>query len=108
MIMNPILPGFYPDPSIIRVEDDFYIVCSSFSYFPGVPIFHSRDLSHWEQIGYVLDRESQLPLTYEMISGGIFAPTIRYHEGTFYLITTNMSMGCKNFIVTAKDPKGPW
>lgn len=108
MIMNPILHGFYPDPSIVRVEDDFYIVCSSFSYFPGVPIFHSRDMSHWEQIGHVLDRESQLPLTYEMISGGIFAPTIRYHEGTFYMITTNMSMGCKNFIVTSKDPKGPW
>ena len=108
MIENPIIPGFYPDPSIVRVEDDFYLVTSSFSYFPGVPIFHSRDLSHWTQIGHVLDRESQLPLTYEMISGGIFAPTIRYHEGTFYMITTNTSMQGSNFIVTANDPKGPW
>ncbi|HHV11645.1 MAG TPA: glycoside hydrolase family 43 protein [Clostridiales bacterium] len=108
MINNPIIPGFYPDPSIVRVEDDFYLVTSSFSFFPGVPIFHSRDLTHWEQIGYVLDRPSQLPLTHEMISGGIFAPTIRYNKGTFYMITTNMSLGCKNFIVTAKDPKGPW
>ena len=108
MIANPMIPGFYPDPSIVRVEDDFYLVTSSFSFFPGVPIFHSKDLAHWEQIGHVLDRESQLPLTYEMISGGIFAPTIRYHEGTFYMITTNASMQGKNFIVTAKDPKGPW
>lgn len=108
MIQNPILPGFYPDPSICRVGEDFYLVTSSFSFFPGVPIFHSKDLSNWEQLGYVLDRSSQLPCSYEMLSGGIFAPTIRYHEGTFYMITTNMSMGCKNFIVTAKDPKGPW
>ncbi|HHV10829.1 MAG TPA: glycoside hydrolase family 43 protein [Clostridiales bacterium] len=108
MLTNPILSGFYPDPSIVRVEDDFYMVTSSFSFFPGVPIFHSRDLAHWEQIGHVLDRESQLSLTYEMISGGIFAPTIRYHEGTYYMITTNASMQGKNFIVTAKDPKGPW
>lgn len=108
MLKNPILPGFYPDPSICRVEDDFYIVTSSFSYFPGVPIFHSRDLENWRQIGHVLDRPEQLPLTYEMISGGIFAPTIRYHDGIFYMITTNMSMGCVNFVVTAEDPAGPW
>ena len=61
-LKNPLLPGFYPDPSICRVEDDFYMVTSSFSFFPGVPIFHSRDLAHWEQIGHVLDRPSQLPL----------------------------------------------
>ena len=83
MIQNPILPGFYPDPSICRVGDDFYMVTSSFSYFPGVPIFHSRDLKNWEQIGHVLDRPSQLWLTYEDISAGIFAPTIRYHDGIF-------------------------
>ena len=108
MIQNPILPGFHPDPSICRVGDDFYLVTSSFSFFPGVPIFHSRDLTNWEQLGYVLDRPSQLPCSYEMLSGGIFAPTIRYHEGTFYMITTNMSMGVKNFIVTAERPEGPW
>lgn len=108
MIENPIIPGFYPDPSIVRVEDDFYLVTSSFSFFPGIPIFHSKDLVNWEQMGNVLDRKSQLPLTYEMISGGIFAPTIRYHNGMFYVITTNASMQGNNFIVTAEDPKGPW
>lgn len=82
-IKNPLLPGFYPDPSIVRVEDDFYMVTSSFSFYPGVPVFHSRDLAHWEQIGHVLDRPSQLPLGADWISGGIFAPTIRYHEGLF-------------------------
>ena len=106
-LRNPLLPGFYPDPSIIRVEDDFYMVTSSFSYFPGVPIFHSRDLAHWEQIGHVLDRPSQLPLNADGISGGIFAPTIRYHDGLFYMITTNVDYG-GNFIVTAADPAGPW
>lgn len=103
---NPILKGFYPDPSICRVGDDFYIANSSFVYFPGVPIFHSRDLAHWEQIGHVLERESQLPLDGE-ISRGIFAPTIREHKGTFYMITTNVDQG-GNFVVTAKDPAGPW
>lgn len=108
MIHNPILPGFYPDPSICRVGDDFYMVTSSFSYYPGVPIFHSKDLAHWEQLGHVLNRPEQLPCGYEMLSGGIFAPTIRYHEGVYYMITTNMSLGEKNFIVTALDPAGPW
>jgi xylan 1,4-beta-xylosidase len=104
---NPIIPGFYPDPSICRVNDDYYIVTSSFEYFPGVPIFHSKDLVHWEQIGYVLTRKSQLPLEKTRSSGGIYAPTIRYHDGTFYMVTTNVDGG-GNFYVTAKDPKGPW
>lgn len=107
ILKNPLLPGFYPDPSICRVEDDFYMVTSSFSYYPGVPIFHSRDLAHWEQIGHVLDRPRQLPLDPYDISGGIFAPTIRYHEGLFYMITTNVNHG-GNFIVTAGKPEGPW
>lgn len=106
-LQNPILPGFYPDPSIIRVEDDFYLVTSSFCYFPGVPVFHSRDLAHWEQIGHVLERPSQLEVGCDNLSGGIFAPTIRYHEGIFYVITTNTDKG-GNFIVTATDPAGPW
>lgn len=106
-LINPLLPGFYPDPSICRVEDDFYMVTSSFSYFPGVPVFHSRDLRHWEQLGHVLDRPSQLPLDGRHISGGIFAPTIRYHGGLFYMITTNVNFG-GDFICTAKDPAGPW
>ncbi len=104
---NPILSGFYPDPSICRVGEDFYLVNSTFGYAPGVPVFHSKDLAHWEQIGNVLDREEQLVLDHEEISRGIFAPTIRYHKGTYYIITTNVSYR-DNFIVTAKDPAGPW
>jgi alpha-N-arabinofuranosidase len=106
-IKNPILPGFYPDPSICRVNKDYYLVTSSFSYFPGVPIFHSTDLAHWKQIGHVLNRPSQLNLIGQGISDGIFAPTIRYHKGIFYMITT-ASSGIGNFFVTAKNPAGPW
>jgi len=104
---NPILPGFYPDPSICRVGEDYYMVNSSFSFFPGVPIFRSSDLSHWKQIGYILDRPSQLNLTNQRISAGIYAPSIRYHDGIFYMITTLMPDG-GNFFVTAKNPAGPW
>ena len=102
---NPVLSGFYPDPSICRVGEDYYMVNSSFAYFPGIPVFHSRDLAHWEQIGNALDREEQLPLSGSEISRGIFAPTIRYHEGTYYIITTNVDHG-GNFVTTAQDPKG--
>jgi len=104
---NPILKGFYPDPSICRVGEDYYLVTSTFTYFPGVPIFHSRDLVHWEQIGHVLDRPSQLPLSEGEHSHGIFAPSLRYHEGTFYMVTTNVANG-GNFFVTAHNPAGPW
>ncbi|MDT8860219.1 glycoside hydrolase family 43 protein [Alkalihalobacillus sp. MEB130] len=104
---NPILPGFYPDPSICRVEDDFYMITSSFSLFPGVPIFHSTDLVNWEQIGHILDRKSQLHTTADHMTAGIMAPTLRYNNGTFYMITTNVSNKW-NFIVTASDPRGPW
>ena len=78
---NPVIPGFYPDPSLCRVGRDFYLVTSSFEYFPGVPIFHSRDLVHWQQIGHVLSRKSQLDLAGVASSGGIYAPTLRYHRG---------------------------
>lgn len=104
---NPILPGFYPDPSITRAGDDYYLVCSSFEYFPGVPIFHSQDLIHWTQIGHVLDRLSQLDIRSCNSSDGIYAPTIRYHDGTFYMITTDVR-GKGNFYVTATNPAGPW
>jgi xylan 1,4-beta-xylosidase len=104
---NPILPGFYPDPSICRVGEDYYIVTSSFAYFPGVPIFHSKDLVNWDQLGHVLDRPSQLNLDNQEQSRGIFAPTLRYNKGTFYMITTNVGKG-GNFIVTAENPAGPW
>jgi alpha-N-arabinofuranosidase len=104
---NPILRGFYPDPSVCRVGKDFYLVNSTFSYVPGVPVFHSRDLVNWVQIGNVLERESQLPLNKAEMSRGIFAPTIRHHNGVFYMITTNVDDG-GNFYVTATDPAGPW
>ena len=107
MLRNPLLPGFYPDPSICRVGDDFYMVTSSFSYFPGVPVFHSRDLAHWQQIGHCLHRPSQVPLDWQYISGGVYAPTIRWHDGLFYMVTTNVSHG-GNFYVTAEAPAGPW
>lgn len=107
---NPILPGCYPDPSICRVSDDYYLVTSTFEYFPGLPIFHSRDLIHWRQIGHVLDRASQLPLDEIRPSGGLYAPTIRHSQGVFYVINTLVDGKIKsgNFIVTATDPAGPW
>jgi alpha-N-arabinofuranosidase len=104
---NPVLPGFHPDPSICRVNGDFYLVTSSFEYFPGVPVFHSRDLVHWRQIGHCLTRPSQLPLAGAGASAGIWAPTLRYHDGVFYMTTTNVSSN-GNFIVTARAPEGPW
>lgn len=107
LLLNPILPGFHPDPSIVAVGNDYYMVNSSFQYFPGVPISHSRDLVHWEQIGNVLDRPSQLPLKNATSLRGIYAPTIRYNDGIFYMITTNVGNG-GNFMVTATNPAGPW
>lgn len=109
--VNPVIPGFYPDPSVCRVGDDYYLVNSSFQFFPGVPVFHSKDLIHWTQIGNVLDRESQLPLKGASAWLGIYAPTIRYNDGTYYMITTNVGNGDNgrgNFFVTATDPAGPW
>jgi xylan 1,4-beta-xylosidase len=104
---NPIIPGFYPDPSVCRVGDDYYLVTSSFEYFPGVPVFHSRDLLHWRQIGHCLTRDSQLPLLSVRSSGGIYAPTIRHHNGRFYMVTTNVNGG-GNFYVFTDDPAGEW
>lgn len=104
---NPILPGFFPDPSVCAVGEDYYIVNSSFAYFPGLPIMHSRDLAHWEQIGNVMTSNSQLPLENSEVSQGLFAPTIRYWKGTFYVICTNVSHK-GNYIVTAEKPEGPW
>ena len=105
---NPILPGWYSDPSICRVGDDYYMVTSTFSFFPGVPLFHSKDLVNWKLVNYVLDRPSQLPLDGQHVSGGIFAPAISYnpHNKTFYMITTNVGWG--NFFVKTKDPLGQW
>lgn len=107
VVENPILKGFYPDPSICRVGEDYYLVTSSFEYYPGIPIFHSKDLVHWEQIGHVLDRPSQLNLDSIRVSGGVYAPTIRYHKGVYYVINTLIGKG-GNFYVTATNPAGPW
>ncbi|GIP18531.1 glycoside hydrolase 43 family protein [Paenibacillus montaniterrae] len=104
---NPVLPGFYPDPSAIRVGEDYYMVTSTFEYFPGVPIFHSKDLVNWQQIGHVLHRESQVNLLERQSSQGIYAPVLRYYDGVFYMITTDV-YGIGNFYVTATDPAGPW
>lgn len=108
MTQRPIIPGFHPDPSICRVGDTYYLVCSSFEYAPGVPIFASADLRSWEQIGNVLDRASQLNVIGAVASGGIFAPTLRHHDGRFWMITTNMTDGLGHLLVTAGDPAGPW
>lgn len=111
MYTNPVIPGFYPDPSVCRVGDTYYLVTSSFTYFPGVPLFRSTDLVHWDQIGNVLDRTSQLDLskTGRWASLGNFAPTIRHHDGRFYMITTVTDpTRMRNFFVTATDPAGPW
>ena len=106
--LNPVLAGFYPDPSMCRVGDTYYLVNSSFSFFPGVPIFTSKDLVNWKQLGHVLDRESQLPLDNQKVSGGIFAPAITYNpkNKTFYMITTNVGRG--NFFVKTQDPAKGW
>ncbi len=104
---NPVIPGFYPDPSVCRVGENYYLVTSSFEYFPGVPIFSSRDLINWKQIGHCLTRASQLPLDKAWSSGGVYAPTLRYHDRLFYMVTTNVSQG-GHFYVTAEDPAGEW
>lgn len=104
---NPIIPGYNPDPSICRVGSDFYLVNSTFEFFPGVPIYHSRNLVNWELTGYCLTRRSQLELEGCRNSGGIYAPTIRYHKGTFYMITTNVT-DKGNFVIHTDDINGEW
>jgi len=104
---NPILAGFYPDPSICKVGDDFYIVTSTFAYYPGLPILHSKDLVNWETIGFAMDRPEQLNLDGHGVSRGLFAPAIRYHNGLYYITCTLIDTG-GNFVITATDPAGPW
>ena len=106
---NPILPGWYSDPSVCTNGEEYFLVTSSFSYFPGVPLFHSKDLVNWTQVGHVLNRESQLEnMEGQNISGGIFAPAIEYnpHNQTYYMITTNVGRG--NFFVKTTNPFGEW
>lgn len=104
---NPILSGYYPDPSVLRVEDDFYLINSSFTNFPGLPLFHSRDLSTWTQVANVITRPSQANFQGLRSSRGIYAPDISYHEGVFYVVTTCVDCG-GNMVMTASRPEGPW
>jgi alpha-N-arabinofuranosidase len=106
-LVNPILTGFYPDPSIVKVASDYYLINSTFSYFPGIPVFHSKDLKNWKQIGNVIDRTSQLDFMGEQITRGLFAPAINYNKGTYYVTCTDIDHD-GNFVVTAKNPSGPW
>ncbi len=104
---NPIIPGFYPDPSICRVGEDFYIVCSSFEMCPGLPIFHSKDLAHWEQIGNAMTQENGFHMERNCGVGGLMAPTLRYQNGIFYIINANFA-DKGNYIICAEKPEGPW
>ncbi len=106
---HPVLSGFHPDPTVCRVGSDYYLVNSSFEYFPGAPIFHSRDLISWSQIGNILNRRSQFRTGDGRDSAGIYAGTLRHHDGRFWFITTNVSdFGGGQLIVHADDPTGPW
>jgi xylan 1,4-beta-xylosidase len=106
-LVNPILTGFYPDPSVVQVGKDYYLVNSTFSYFPGIPVFHSQDLKNWKQIGNVISRPSQMDFMGEKLTRGLFAPAISYHNGTYYVTCTDIDHD-GNFVVTAKNPAGPW
>ena len=107
MLKNPVIPGYYPDPSICRVGDDYYLACSSFEMWPGIPIFHSRDLAHWEQISNAVSAENGFHMERNAGVGGCMAPTLRYNHGKFYIINANFA-DKGNYIVTAEDPRGPW
>jgi hypothetical protein len=106
---EPIISGFHPDPTICRAGEDYYLATSSFEYFPGVPIWHSRDLLRWTQIGHVLTRRSQFSRGDGRASAGVYAGTLRYHDGRFWYVTTNVSdYDAGQLIVQADDPAGPW
>lgn len=106
---TPILPGFHPDPSICRVGEFSYLVNSTFQYLPGIPVHQSRNLVDWEQVGNVFTREEQLDLTGVVSSGGLYAPTIRHHEGRFYLVVSDVGTVKEGHLIcSAEDPAGPW
>ncbi|MBV9883961.1 MAG: glycoside hydrolase family 9 protein [Sphingomonadaceae bacterium] len=104
---NPILRGFYPDPSVVRAGNIYYLVNSTFAFFPGIPVFRSSDLVHWAQIGNAIDRPDMLDFGRLGISRGVFAPSIAFHDGAFYILNTCVDCG-GNFVITARDPTGPW
>lgn len=112
LVRNPVLPGCYPDPSICRVGDTYYLVTSTFEYLPGLPVFRSRDLVSWEQIGHVVDRPGMLNYAGIPSSGGLYAPTLRHHDGLYWLVCTLVTrqegVPGGNFVMTAEDPAGPW
>ena len=114
MIQNPVLRGFSPDPSFVRVGEDYYLVTSTFEWFPGVRIHHSRDLVHWQLRGHALTRRSQLDLRGCPCSTGVWAPDLTYHDGKFWLVYTNVRNGrggfvdAHNYLVTAPAVEGPW
>lgn len=105
---RPVVAGFFPDPSVCRVGDTYWMACSSFEYAPGVPLFRSTDLLNWEQVGNALTRPSQLEVGKAAPSSGIFAPTLRFHDGRFWMITTNWSDGQGQLLSWATDPTGEW
>jgi xylan 1,4-beta-xylosidase len=108
-MQTPVIPGFYPDPSICRVGDVYYTAHSSFEYVPGVPLFRSTDLVTWTQVGNALTRPSQLAPSAGAASSGIYAPTIRYGSGRFWLVTTDIGHFSRgHLLVSADDPAGPW
>jgi xylan 1,4-beta-xylosidase len=104
---NPILAGYYPDPSVTRAGDKYYLVNSTFAHWPGIPVHESTDLVHWTLIGHALSDSTKISFDGLNISRGVFAPAIEYHEGTFYIVNTLVDAG-GNFFVTAKNPRGPW
>lgn len=104
---NPLIPGFNPDPSIVKVGSDYYLATSTFEYLPGIPVYHSTDLVNWARIGHVVDREGQLDSRDVPTLGGAWAPTIRFHNGLFYVAVTD-AMARGTLVFTAKDPAGPW
>ena len=108
---NPILTGMNPDPSICRVGNDYYLVTSTFGFYPGLPVYHSLDFVNWELIGYGIHSPKQLALREEKHDVlNLFAATIRHHNGVFYIINTNVGKhdGDRNFVITATNPAGPW
>lgn len=105
---NPVLAGFHPDPSVVRVGEDFYLVNSTFAFYPGLPVFHSRDLVNWTQLANALDRPDMMPFDgLHLGQNGIYAPAISHHDGRFHIITTCVACGM-NFVISAEDPSGPW
>lgn len=113
IVHNPILPSFHPDPSVIRVGDDYYIATSTFEWFPGVVISHSQDLVNWEVVSHPLERESQLDLK-GVLNGGVWAPCLTYADGMYWLIYSitrtfdEFTQDRENYLVTARDIRGPW